>query len=162
MGNINGHETRITAPWLQMRLAEPETAGRICLIDATPKTSEPCIPYSRALDVRALVEAGTALPTAQAFQSAVRSIGATTLDQVVIYDRDNPLASSVLWHLFRAFGHRDACILEGGYAAWCAASGELASRYSEQKPGTWRAQEPQTANEAAPEILRLLSISPMT
>jgi 3-mercaptopyruvate sulfurtransferase SseA len=161
MGNINGHETRITAPWLRMRLAEPETAGRICLIDATPKPGEPCIPYSRALDVRALMDTGRALPTAQAFQSAVRSIGATSLDQVIIYDRDDPPASSVLWHLFRAFGHRDTCILDGGYAAWRGASGELASRYGEQEPGTWRAQEAETASEAFTEILRFLSISRM-
>jgi 3-mercaptopyruvate sulfurtransferase SseA len=159
MGNINGHETRITAPWLRMRLAEPETAGRICLIDATPKTGEPCIPYSRALDVRALVVTGRALPTAQAFQAAVRSIGATSLDQVVVYDRGDPVASSVLWHLFRAFGHLDTCILEGGYAAWRSASGELASRYSEQEPGTWRAQESNAASEAAAAILRLISTS---
>ena len=156
MGNINGHETRITAPWLRMRLAEPETAGRICLIDATPKTGEPCLPYSRALDVRALM--GAALPTAQTFQSAVRSIGATSLDQVIIYDRDDPAASSVLWHLFRAFGHRDTCILEGGYAAWGAASGELARGYSEQEAGTWRALQSETASEAFAEIPRLLGV----
>ncbi|MEA2978929.1 MAG: thiosulfate/3-mercaptopyruvate sulfurtransferase [Alphaproteobacteria bacterium] len=162
MGNINGHETRITAPWLRMRLAEPETAGRICLIDATPKTGEPCIPYSRALDVRELTNGGSALPSAQAFQSAVRLIGATSLDQVVIYDRDDPAASSVLWHLFRAFGHLDTCFLEGGYAAWRRASGELASRYSEQEPGTWRAQESRNAREAAAEILRLIGTSRMS
>jgi 3-mercaptopyruvate sulfurtransferase SseA len=144
-----------------MRLAEPETAARICLIDATPKPGEPCIPYSRPLDVRALVNAGTAMPTAQAFQSAVRSIGATTLDQVVIYDRDDPAASSVLWHLFRAFGHRDACILDGGYAAWRGASGELASRYCEQEPGTWRAQQSEPASEAVAEILRFRGVSRM-
>lgn len=158
MGNINGHETSITASWLRMRLAEPETAGRICLIDATPMIGQPCIPYSRALDVRVLVDAGNAMPTPQSFQSAVRSIGATTLDQVVIYDRDDPSASSVLWHLFRAFGHRDTCILEGGYAAWRSASGELATRYCEHEPGTWCA-ELKTANEAFAEILRLRGVS---
>jgi 3-mercaptopyruvate sulfurtransferase SseA len=158
MGNINGHETHITAPWLRMRLAEPETAGRICLIDATPKSGEPCIPYSRPLDVRVLMDIGAAMPTAQAFQSAVRSIGATSLDQVVIYDRDDPPASSVLWHLFRAFGHRDTCILDGGYAAWCGASGELVSRYCEHELGTWRARESDAASEAFNEILRFPSI----
>jgi 3-mercaptopyruvate sulfurtransferase SseA len=156
MGNINGHETSITASWLRMRLAEAETAGRICLIDATPKPGAPCIPYSRALDVRSLV--GGARPTAQAFQAAVRSIGTTTLDQVVIYDRDDPAASSVLRLLFRAFGHRDACILDGGYAAWCSVAGELALRYSEHEPGTWRAQERDNASATSTEILRLLSI----
>ena len=84
MGNINGHETTITASWLRMRLAEPETAQRICLIDATPTMDAPCLPYARPLDVCALAACG--VPTADAFQAAVRSIGATSLDQVVIED----------------------------------------------------------------------------
>jgi 3-mercaptopyruvate sulfurtransferase SseA len=140
MGNINGHETRISASWLRMRLAEPETAQRICLIDVTPTTLEPCLPYARALDVRALTADG--IPTAVAFQAAICAIGATSLDQVVIYDRNDPLAASVLWRLFQAFGHRDACILEGGYEAWRSARGELAPAYSEHDLGTWRAAPP--------------------
>src|SRR5713101_1517463 len=80
---------------------------------------------------------------------------------VIIYDRDDPPASSVLWHLFRAFGHRDTCILDGGYAAWRGASGELASRYGAQGPGTWCEQKAETAIEAVTEILRFLSISLM-
>jgi 3-mercaptopyruvate sulfurtransferase SseA len=155
MGNINGHETRITAAWLRMRLAEPETAQRICLIDATPTTDTPCLPYARALDVCALVDLSGGIPTADAFQAAVRSIGTTSFDQVVIYDRKIPLAASVLWRLFRAFGHRDACVLEGGYYAWCSASGELASRYRDHDIGTWRAGRSPADPELGGEIQRL-------
>jgi 3-mercaptopyruvate sulfurtransferase SseA len=135
MGNINGHETTITASWLRMRLAEPETAQRICLIDATPTTDAFCLPYARPLDVRALVACG--LPTADAFQAAVRSIGATSLDQVVIYDRNTPLAASILWRLFRAFGHRDACILDGGmtHGAASPANSRPAIRRTTSEPG---------------------------
>jgi 3-mercaptopyruvate sulfurtransferase SseA len=140
MGNINGHETRISAPWLRMRLAEPETAQRICLIDATPTMQGPCLPGARALDVSALVKGG--LPTAEAFQAAIRAVGATSLDQVVIYDRESSLAASVLWRLFKTFGHRDACVLQGGYDAWRGAGGELAVCYSVHEPGTWRAAVP--------------------
>jgi 3-mercaptopyruvate sulfurtransferase SseA len=157
MGNINGHETTITASWLRMRLAEPETAQRICLIDATPTMDAPCLPYARPLDVRALVACG--MPTADAFQAAVRSIGATSLDQVVIYDRNIPLAASILWRLFRAFGHRDACILDGGYDAWCSVSGELASCYSASDVGTWRAERMPAPCELLAEV-RLLQQLP--
>jgi 3-mercaptopyruvate sulfurtransferase SseA len=136
MGNINGHETRVTAAWLRMRLAEAETAQRMCLIDATPNEG-PCLPYARPLAVQALVQ--DAIPTAETFQAALRAIGATSFDQVVIYDRNIPLASSILWRLFRCFRHRDACILDGGYHAWCSVSGELVESYSDHEPGTWRA-----------------------
>jgi|SRR5579862_9814576 len=155
MGNINGHETRVTAPWLRMRLGEPDTARRICLIDATPTADEPCLPQSRPLDVRALVEESNGLPPAHAFQAAARRIGATSFDQVVIYDRNTPLAASVLWRLFRVFGHRDTAILEGGYQAWCSAGGDLASRYSEHEAGTWRAAE-LPADDALLAEIRLL------
>ena len=153
MGNINGHETTITASWLRMRLAEPETAQRICLIDATPTMDAPCLPYARPLDVCALAAGG--VPTADTFQAAVRSIGATSLDQVVIYDRNTPLAASVLWRLFQAFGHRDACILDGGYKAWCSVCGELASCYSANDVGTWRAQRISAPCELLAEVRRL-------
>jgi thiosulfate/3-mercaptopyruvate sulfurtransferase len=158
MGNINGHETRISASWLRMRLAEPETAQRICLIDVTPITREPCLPYARALDVRALMADG--MPTAAAFQAATRAIGATSLDQVVIYDRNDPLAASVLWRLFQAFGHRDACILEGGYDSWRDVGGELAGRYSNHDLGTWRAAAPAQDRELLAEIRLLQQTRP--
>lgn len=159
MGNINGHERSVTAPWLRMRLAEPDTAQRICLIDATPRTDAPCLPYSRPLDVRALVMRSDGVPPASAFQAAVRNIGATSFDQVVIYDRDIPLASCVLWRLFRAFGHRDTAIVEGGYQAWCGAAGELASHYLQQEVGTWRAAEAPVDGELLAEIQLLLRSS---
>lgn len=153
MGNINGHETLVSAPWLRMRLAEPETARRICLIDATPGHDGPCLPYARPLDVGALLQ-GSPL-TASSFQAAVRAIGATSFDQVVIYDRDTPLAASVLWRLFQAFGHRDACILEGGYAAWRSASGDVARGYAPQEAGTWQAREGRIDGELLADIGRL-------
>jgi 3-mercaptopyruvate sulfurtransferase SseA len=155
MGNINGHETRVRAPWLRMRLAEPETAQRICLIDASPAPGEPCLPYARPLDVRALVERHGGVPTSGAFEAAIRTIGTTSLDQVIIYDRDGDIASLVLWGLFRSFGHRDTCILEGGHAAWCAAGGEVTGRYSEHEFGTWRAVEGRPDPELAEAIRRL-------
>jgi 3-mercaptopyruvate sulfurtransferase SseA len=149
MGNINGHETRVTAAWLRMRLAEAETAQRICLIDATPGEG-PCLPYARPLDVRAMLKSG--MPTADNFQAALRAIGTTSFDQVVIYDRDTPLASSILWRLFRSFGHRDACILDGGYDAWCTVSGELVESYSKHEAGTWRAAGVSADRELLAEI----------
>ncbi|MEA2992366.1 MAG: thiosulfate/3-mercaptopyruvate sulfurtransferase [Alphaproteobacteria bacterium] len=150
MGNINGHETRVTAAWLRMRLAEAETAQRICLIDATPTADAPCLPYARPLAVRTLLNDG--MPTPEEFQAALRAIGATSFDQVVIYDRNLPLASSILWRLFRCFGHRDACILDGGYDAWCTVSGELVESYSKHEAGTWRAAGVSADRELLAEI----------
>lgn len=158
MGNINGHETRVTAAWLRMRLAERETAQRICLIDATPHRGAPCLPYARPLDVRALVRHG--VPPAEVFQDAVRAIGATSFDQIVIYDRKRPLAASVLWRLFRAYGHRDTCILDGGYDAWCHAAGELAAGYLEPEIGTWRAAKAAAEYELDAEIRSLQGSGP--
>ena len=158
MGTINGHETRISANWLRMRLNEPETAQRICLIDSTPTMAAPCLPYARPLDACALVQDG--LPTAATFEAAVRAIGATTLDQVVVYDRNFPPAASVLWRLFRAFGHRDVCILEGGYQAWRDACGELAARYALHDQGTWRAAAPASDRELLAEIRLLQQTRP--
>lgn len=122
-----------------MRLAKTETAQRICLLDATPTRGLRCLPYSRAFDIRGLMRESSGMLSAVAFQEAVQNVGATSLDQVVIYDRDDEAASLTLWRFFHRFGHSDTCVLAGGLKAWAAAGGELVDRYTKHDRGTWRA-----------------------
>ena len=59
------------------------------------------------------------LPTAEYFASCMSSLGISNEDQVVIYDQSGAyMASSRAWWMFRAFGHENVYVLEGGLSSW--------------------------------------------
>ncbi|NHN57435.1 sulfurtransferase [Calidifontibacter sp. DB0510] len=74
------------------------------------------------------------MPSAETFQAAMRTAGVSD-GPVVAYDAANSLAAARLWWLLRHFGHEDVRVLDGGYAAWVAAGGEVTSEVSPVDPG---------------------------
>jgi 3-mercaptopyruvate sulfurtransferase SseA len=140
MGNINGHDGQVRPSWLRMRLAEPDTAKRICLIDAAPAGDARLVPGAGRLDVEALT-AGGRIPPAAEFEAAVRRVGLTSYDQVVVYDDGGLLRAELLQLLFKFYGYDDVCVLEGGAAAY-AALADMAPALGTREPGTWQAPAP--------------------
>ena len=67
------------------------------------------------------------LPPAGLFQAAMRRAGVSTGSTVVVYDEADATAAARAWWLLRYFGHRDCQVLDGGYRAWTAAGGQVAT-----------------------------------
>lgn len=68
------------------------------------------------------------LPDASIVTAALRRAGVTSPDTpVVVYDAANSMAAARARWIFRYFGLTDVRVLDGGQAAWQAASGELAT-----------------------------------
>jgi thiosulfate/3-mercaptopyruvate sulfurtransferase len=44
---------------------------------------------------------------------------------VICYDQNNYLASARVWWMFRAMGHNDVSVLDGGFETWRAAGGAV-------------------------------------
>jgi len=65
------------------------------------------------------------LPDTVQFASQVRKLGIGDGHRIVIYDRNSFCASARAWWMFRAMGHGDVHVLDGGLAAWEADGGEL-------------------------------------
>jgi thiosulfate/3-mercaptopyruvate sulfurtransferase len=63
------------------------------------------------------------LPDPGQFCERVAQIGITTDTAVVAYDDSRFAFASRLWWMLRALGFRRVQVLDGGYAAWCAAGG---------------------------------------
>lgn len=61
------------------------------------------------------------LPSTADFQAAMRNAGVDNGRRVVVYDTASSMAAARAWWLLRYFGHRDVVVLDGGFAAWCAA-----------------------------------------
>ncbi len=61
------------------------------------------------------------LPTAEAFQAAMRRLGVGDDSSVVVYDDRDASVAGRLWWMLRHWGHRDVRVLDGGIAAWVRA-----------------------------------------
>ena len=75
------------------------------------------------------------LPAPAVFEAAMRRIGVGPDTLVIAYDGASSLAASRLWWLLTDAGHRRVRVLNGGFAAWQAAGGEV-------ETGPARAVEP--------------------
>jgi len=61
------------------------------------------------------------MPTAAAFQVAMRRVGVSDDSLVVVYDDADSTAAARAWWLLRYFGHEAVRVLDGGYRAWSQA-----------------------------------------
>ncbi|HXE57968.1 MAG TPA: 3-mercaptopyruvate sulfurtransferase [Gemmatimonadales bacterium] len=59
------------------------------------------------------------LPTPAAFEERMAVLGIGSEHQVVVYDGSGVnLSAPRVWWTFRAFGHRDVAVLDGGFGKW--------------------------------------------
>jgi thiosulfate/3-mercaptopyruvate sulfurtransferase len=61
------------------------------------------------------------LPSPEVFADAVGAMGIAADDPVVVYDSVSLFSAPRVWWTFRAMGHRDVRVLEGGLPRWRAA-----------------------------------------
>jgi thiosulfate/3-mercaptopyruvate sulfurtransferase len=67
------------------------------------------------------------LPEPAAFQAAMRRAGVSDSRPVVVYDDADATVAARAWWLLRYFGHGDCRVLDGGFRAWRAAGGQVAT-----------------------------------
>lgn len=79
------------------------------------------------------------MPDADFFAKAVASLGISNSDTVVIYDGAGLMSAARIWWMFRAFGHSDVFVLDGGLPAWKAAGGSLQTGIVETPKAYYRA-----------------------
>ena len=65
------------------------------------------------------------LPERAAFARTAGTLGVTPGIQVVALDRNGGMYAARLWWMLRWLGHTDVAVLDGGFAAWVAAGGEV-------------------------------------
>jgi thiosulfate/3-mercaptopyruvate sulfurtransferase len=67
------------------------------------------------------------LPEPASFQAAMRRAGVSDDRPVVVYDDADATVAARAWWLFRYFGHGACRVLDGGFRAWTAAGGQVAT-----------------------------------
>jgi thiosulfate/3-mercaptopyruvate sulfurtransferase len=60
------------------------------------------------------------LPAPEKFSSRVRKLGLGDGTRIVVYDARGIFSAPRVWWTFRAFGHRDVAVLDGGLPKWKA------------------------------------------
>ncbi len=79
------------------------------------------------------------LPTAELFGEKVGALGVSNDDHVIIYD-SNPLSSAARgWYMFRAFGHDNVSLLDGGLTKWTAEGRDTESGAASPAPASYTA-----------------------
>jgi thiosulfate/3-mercaptopyruvate sulfurtransferase len=92
--------------------------------DAFEEFAEAHIPGAVFFDIDAIADAWTPLPhmlpIAGTFAERVGALGCGNADRIVVYDTRGVVSAARVWWTFRAFGHEQIAVLDGGLPKWRA------------------------------------------
>jgi thiosulfate/3-mercaptopyruvate sulfurtransferase len=102
------------------------------------------IPGAVFFDIDAIADHGTSLPhmlpAADLFAREIGAMGIGDGDMVVVYDSMGIFSAPRVWWTFKAFGHGNAAVLDGGLPAWKAVGGALEKGPAKPKPAHFAAR----------------------
>jgi len=119
----------VSTEWLHQRLQEPD----LRVVDATyylpneegdarSEYDAEHIPGAVFFDIDGIKDPHSSLPhmlpPPEVFASKVRRLGLGDGNRIVVYDRRGLFSAARVWWTFRAFGHREIAVLDGGLPKW--------------------------------------------
>ena len=123
------NDPMVTCAWLAERLTAPDirvidgtwfmpNSGR----DARALYEERRIPGAIFFDIDDIADKSTGLPhmlpSPEMFSSRMKKLGVGDGARVVVYDNHGLFSAARVWWTFRAMGHEDIKVLDGGFPAW--------------------------------------------
>ena len=134
MSSVDPH---VTAEWLKNNIHAPD----VRVVDATwvlpssvdtksgrEQYNDAHIPGAFFFDIDHIAdpdhEMAHMLPDPILFSSRVRRLGLGDGNRIIVYDQNSFYASARVWWMFRAMGHKDVKVLDGGMAVWLEADGD--------------------------------------
>lgn len=126
----------VSAEWLKSHLNAPDVRVLDCsyFMPGSPQTGRQAydahhIPGARFFDIDDVADTDSTLPhmlpSPEKFSSRVRKLGLGDGHRVICYDQNGFLASARGWWMFRAMGHGDVAVLDGGFNAWRTEGGAI-------------------------------------
>ena len=124
-------EPTVTTEWLAKHLDAPD----VRVVDGTwhmPQAKRDAraefeaahIPGAVFFDIDAIADRATSLPhmlpSAAQFAASVGELGISNGHRIVVYDVRGVVSAARVWWTFRAFGHDDVAVLDGGLRKWRA------------------------------------------
>lgn len=103
------------------------------------------IPGSRLFDIDTVCDHGCPLPhmlpTAEEFSKAASALGISNDSHVVVYDDGGVRPSFRVWWTFKAFGHENVSVLDGGLMKWSLEGRPITQDVPEITPGNYQAAD---------------------
>ncbi len=142
----------VSAEWLAAHLDDPA----LVVVDATyflpnagkdgrEEYSKSHIPGAVFFDIEDISDHADPLPhmlpDAATFAAKVGALGIGNGDKVIAYDANGgAMAAGRAWWMLRAFGHKDAALLDGGLPKWRAEGRPVTAEIPEVTPKTFAAR----------------------
>src|SRR5688572_10169667 len=130
--------------WSVDELKEQLQDAKLALLDLRPpeEFANGHIPGARSFDIFGISLIDTRPEPLESFlwiiEHLVQAKGVNTDSTVVIYDEIAGMRSARLFWFLEYFGHEDVHLLNGGFAAWCAAGLATTHRAVVAKPGNFK------------------------
>lgn len=121
--NITLTSPVVSVEWLNNNIK----ASNLIILDGTiNKTfdaSQLQIPDTRFFDIKKKFSDlsnpfPSAFPSSEQFQKSARELGINNDSVVIVYDDKGIYSSARVWWLFKAFGHNNVAVLNGGFPTW--------------------------------------------
>jgi thiosulfate/3-mercaptopyruvate sulfurtransferase len=121
----------VSTDWLAARLDAPDIRlvdGSFYLLaqkrDPRKEFEHQHIPGAVFFDIDEIADTTSALPhmlpPPEKFSARVRKLGLGDGNKIVVYDTTPMLGATRVWWMFRAMGHKDVAVLDGGLPKWAA------------------------------------------
>jgi len=132
MATVKITQPLVSVEWLHNHLG----ASNLVILDASiPKVTgggdtsvnEVQIPNARFFDLKnkfsdVSAPFPTTFPSSVQFENSAQELGINSDSAIVIYDDKGIYSSPRAWWLFKAFGHDNVAVLDGGFPAWTKAN----------------------------------------
>ncbi|WP_047420084.1 sulfurtransferase [Cellulophaga sp. Hel_I_12] len=144
-------EPVVTSKWLYKHINDPD----LLILDASladpisgeiSKFADKCIPGARFFDLKNNFSDKKSpypnmLPKPEDFQRACRKLGINASSKLIIYDNLGVYSSPRVWWMFKAMGHSNVAVLDGGLPDWIANGYPIEAIHNIKKitPGTFEA-----------------------
>ncbi|MEO9801627.1 MAG: sulfurtransferase [Reichenbachiella sp.] len=130
-------ESIVRSEWLKKNLDDPN----LIILDASPAGNQAGltatfdgvgIPGTRIFDLKNSfsdpeTDLPHMLPSIRQFERECRKLGINNSSKIIVYDHLGIYTSPRVWWMFRAMGHEQIAILDGGLPAWIAEEYETES-----------------------------------
>lgn len=150
---MSGLDPLVSADWLLAEIASSD----VCVLDATwvppflkdRPDGKSCyrsghIAGASYFDIDDIADTSSGLkhmlPSADVFAAKVGALGVSNASRVIVYDSNSFFASARAWWMFRAMGHEEVYVLDGGLAAWKAVDGDIETETPAPTPQNFTAK----------------------
>ena len=79
------------------------------------------------------------MPNENYFSKKVSFLGINNNDHLIIYDMFGMFSAARIWFMFKAFGHNNVSLLNGGLPAWIDSNGEISNQINKLKATSYKA-----------------------